>query len=114
MASPLSFSFELFPPRTPEGVAKLPAVIAQLAAVGPEYFSVTHGAGGSDAGWNLRDAADGGETLRRGGCAAFDLRGLYAREYCRALAALPGSGREADCGVARRLAGYGDERFGAG
>jgi len=48
MASSLSFSFELFPPRTPEGVAKLPAVIAQLAAVKPKYFSVTYGAGGSD------------------------------------------------------------------
>lgn len=48
MTSPLSFSFELFPPRTPEGVAKLPAVIGQLAAVGPKYFSVTHGAGGSE------------------------------------------------------------------
>jgi methylenetetrahydrofolate reductase (NADPH) len=42
-----SFSFELFPPRTPEGVAKLPAVIAQLAAVRPNYFSITYGAGGS-------------------------------------------------------------------
>jgi methylenetetrahydrofolate reductase (NADPH) len=48
MGSPLSFSFELFPPRTAEGVAKLPAVIGQLAAVGPQYFSVTYGAGGSD------------------------------------------------------------------
>ncbi len=48
MASPLSFSFELFPPRTPEGVAKLPVVIGQLAAVKPNYFSVTYGAGGSD------------------------------------------------------------------
>ena len=48
MAPPLSFSFELFPPRTPEGVAKLRAVIAQLAAVRPNYFSVTYGAGGSD------------------------------------------------------------------
>ena len=48
MASPQSFSFELFPPRTPEAVAKLPAVIAQLAAVRPNYFSVTYGAGGSD------------------------------------------------------------------
>jgi methylenetetrahydrofolate reductase (NADPH) len=44
----LSFSFELFPPRTPEGVAKLPAVAAKLAAVGPDYFSVTYGAGGSE------------------------------------------------------------------
>jgi methylenetetrahydrofolate reductase (NADPH) len=47
MNSPLSYSFELFPPRTPEGVAKLPAVIAQLAAVQPSYFSITYGAGGS-------------------------------------------------------------------
>jgi methylenetetrahydrofolate reductase (NADPH) len=48
MASPLSFSFEMSPPRTPEGVAKLPAVIGQLAAVRPNYFSVTYGAGGSN------------------------------------------------------------------
>jgi methylenetetrahydrofolate reductase (NADPH) len=43
-----AFSFELFPPRTPEGVEKLPAVIGQLAGVRPDYFSITHGAGGSD------------------------------------------------------------------
>ncbi len=43
-----SFSFELFPPRTPEGVAKLPAALTQLASLGPNYFSITHGAGGSD------------------------------------------------------------------
>jgi methylenetetrahydrofolate reductase (NADPH) len=43
-----SVSFELFPPRTPEGAARLPGVINQLAAVSPAYFSVTHGAGGSD------------------------------------------------------------------
>lgn len=48
MGSQPSFSFELFPPRTPEAVAKLPAVIGQLAAVRPNYFSVTYGAGGSD------------------------------------------------------------------
>ena len=41
-------SFELFPPRTPEGVAKLPGVIGRLAAARPEYFSITYGAGGSD------------------------------------------------------------------
>jgi methylenetetrahydrofolate reductase (NADPH) len=41
------FSFELFPPRTPEAAAKLPAVISQLAAARPEYFSITYGAGGS-------------------------------------------------------------------
>jgi methylenetetrahydrofolate reductase (NADPH) len=42
------FSFELSPPRTPEARAKLPATVAQLAAVKPDYFSVTHGAGGSN------------------------------------------------------------------
>lgn len=42
------FSFELFPPRTPEAAAKLPAVVEQLAAARPEFFSITHGAGGSD------------------------------------------------------------------
>jgi methylenetetrahydrofolate reductase (NADPH) len=46
MPSP-SFSFELFPPRTPEAVEKLPAVIKRLAAAGPAFFSVTNGAGGS-------------------------------------------------------------------
>jgi len=48
MASPLSFSFELFPPRTPESLARLPVVIDELAAVGPDFFSITQGAGGSD------------------------------------------------------------------
>jgi methylenetetrahydrofolate reductase (NADH) len=46
--APLSYSFELFPPRTPEGVAKLPAILDQLATVHPAYFSITYGAGGSD------------------------------------------------------------------
>jgi methylenetetrahydrofolate reductase (NADPH) len=48
MSTPLTFSFELFPPRTPEAQAKLAATIAQLAALKPDYFSVTHGAGGSN------------------------------------------------------------------
>ena len=48
MSTPLSFSFELGPPRTPEAQAKLPEVIRQLAAVRPDYLSVTHGAGGSN------------------------------------------------------------------
>ncbi len=47
MKSPFSFSFELGPPRTPEAADKLPAVIARLAEVKPDYFSVTYGAGGS-------------------------------------------------------------------
>ena len=41
------FSFEFFPPATPEGAAKLAATRAQLAQLGPKFFSVTYGAGGS-------------------------------------------------------------------
>ncbi len=41
------FSFEFFPPQTPEGVVKLAATRQQLAALKPEFFSVTFGAGGS-------------------------------------------------------------------
>lgn len=48
MDSSFGVSFELFPPRTPEGVAKLPAIIGQLAAARPDYFSITYGAGGSN------------------------------------------------------------------
>ncbi len=42
-----SFSFEFFPPKTPEGAEKLRVVRDKLAALKPHYFSVTFGAGGS-------------------------------------------------------------------
>jgi len=45
--SSLPFSIEFFPPATPEGVEKLRGVRDQLAALKPEFFSVTYGAGGS-------------------------------------------------------------------
>jgi methylenetetrahydrofolate reductase (NADPH) len=41
------FSFEFFPPKTPEGIEKLRATRRQLAQLGPTFFSVTYGAGGS-------------------------------------------------------------------
>ncbi len=44
---PRIFSFEFFPPKTPEGVAKLRATRMQLAQLDPAFFSVTYGAGGS-------------------------------------------------------------------
>jgi methylenetetrahydrofolate reductase (NADPH) len=40
-------SIEFFPPQTPEGLDKLRAVREQLAVLGPAFFSVTFGAGGS-------------------------------------------------------------------
>ncbi|MBS0300063.1 MAG: methylenetetrahydrofolate reductase [NAD(P)H] [Proteobacteria bacterium] len=42
-----AFSFELFPPQTPEGVEKLRLTRQQLARFNPKFFSVTFGAGGS-------------------------------------------------------------------
>jgi len=44
---PQQFSFEFFPPKTPEGAEKLKLVRDQLGALQPRYFSVTFGAGGS-------------------------------------------------------------------
>lgn len=42
-----TFSFEFFPPKTDDGAAKLRAVRAELERLGPKFFSVTYGAGGS-------------------------------------------------------------------
>jgi methylenetetrahydrofolate reductase (NADPH) len=41
------FSFEFFPPKTAEGIEKLRATRRQLAQLGPTFFSVTYGAGGT-------------------------------------------------------------------
>ncbi len=46
-SSPVPISFEFFPPNTPVGSEKLMTVVTDLAAVAPEFFSVTYGAGGS-------------------------------------------------------------------
>lgn len=42
-----TFSFELFPPKTNEGMKKLQIAARKMAEVNPLYFSVTYGAGGS-------------------------------------------------------------------
>jgi methylenetetrahydrofolate reductase (NADPH) len=47
------FSFEFFPPKTPEGEANLYAAIEQLRPLDPAYVSVTYGAGGSTRGKTL-------------------------------------------------------------
>jgi methylenetetrahydrofolate reductase (NADPH) len=42
-----NFSIEFYPPKTAEGAEKLRVVREKLALLGPKYFSVTFGAGGS-------------------------------------------------------------------
>lgn len=44
---PCRFSVEFYPPRSAEGEAKLDEVHRKLAALDPDFFSVTYGAGGS-------------------------------------------------------------------
>ncbi len=51
-------SFEFFPPNTPVGSEKLKTVVTDLAAVKPEFFSVTYGAGGSTRDKTLSTVKD--------------------------------------------------------
>ena len=56
-------SFEFFPPKTPEGRAKLRDTWHKLGALNPAFFSVTFGAGGSTREGTLDTVAE----IRRAG-----------------------------------------------
>ncbi|MBQ0798095.1 MAG: methylenetetrahydrofolate reductase [NAD(P)H] [Porticoccaceae bacterium] len=58
MSKVLPISFEFFPPKTEAGKEKLVTVHSELAALAPEFFSVTYGAGGSTRS-NTRDTVLG-------------------------------------------------------
>lgn len=47
MPAPLSISFEIFPPKTPQGEAALDTALVQLGSAHPAFLSVTYGADGS-------------------------------------------------------------------
>lgn len=49
-----SFSFELFPPKTPDGEVELWATVRRLEALSPTFLSVTYGAGGSSQDRTVR------------------------------------------------------------
>lgn len=53
-----TFSCEFFPPKTPEAAATLRTTRDKLASVGPQYFSVTFGAGGSTQQGTLETVLD--------------------------------------------------------
>ncbi len=88
-----TISFELFPPRTPKAAKRLDKVIAKLAALEPDFVSVTFGAGGSTREGSLRLAdklknEQGLETLPEGDKAALNAFGVdFALRQCRELLA---------------------------
>jgi methylenetetrahydrofolate reductase (NADPH) len=55
---PAKFSFEFFPPRTPESAGKLQMTQERLAKFKPDFFSVTFGAGGSTRDRTLETVLD--------------------------------------------------------
>ncbi|SMC26469.1 5,10-methylenetetrahydrofolate reductase (NAD(P)) [Andreprevotia lacus DSM 23236] len=65
MSAP-TFSFEFFPPKTPEGAEKLRITRQQLAQFKPQFFSVTFGAGGTTQEGTLNAVLD----IRKDGLAA--------------------------------------------
>jgi methylenetetrahydrofolate reductase (NADPH) len=51
--SRMSFSFEVFPPKTDAGMEKLREALTHYYAFKPDFISCTYGAGGSNAGRNV-------------------------------------------------------------
>lgn len=94
-------SFEFFPPRTPAAVARLEQTRDALTALGPEYFSVTFGAGGSTRDLTLETVialrtATGVDSAPHLSCIGFPLAELrevlarYRDQGIRRLVALRG------------------------
>ena len=76
-------SFEFFPPRSPEGAARLVTTRQRLATLAPEFFSVTFGAGGSTRELTFEtvqavQADTGIETAPHLSCIGFPLADIRA------------------------------------
>jgi methylenetetrahydrofolate reductase (NADPH) len=52
------FSFELFPPKTEAGRKRFPGLMRELAELGPDFVSVTFGAGGSTREGSFQTCAE--------------------------------------------------------
>jgi methylenetetrahydrofolate reductase (NADPH) len=93
-------SFEFFPPNTPVGDEKLQTVVQELGAMGPEFFSVTYGAGGSTRDKTLQTvqaiAAAGHEAAPHLSCIGATRAGIaeilatYRAQKIRRIVALRG------------------------
>ncbi len=95
-----TYSFEFFPPRTAAGKEKLRATWRQLGTLGPKFFSVTFGAGGSTQAGTLETVQeigrDGFEAAPHLSCVAStkqDIAGIldqYKASGIRHIVALRG------------------------
>jgi methylenetetrahydrofolate reductase (NADPH) len=101
MSTTTPISFEFFPPNTPVGDEKLISqVVPELASLGPQYFSVTYGAGGSTRDKTLKTvqaiAAAGHEAAPHLSCVGSTREGIaeilatYRAQNVRRLVALRG------------------------
>jgi methylenetetrahydrofolate reductase (NADPH) len=101
MSTTTPISFEFFPPNTPVGDEKLVSqVVPELAALGPQYFSVTYGAGGSTRDKTLKTvqaiAAAGHDAAPHLSCVGSTREGIaeilatYREQNVRRLVALRG------------------------
>lgn len=104
-AAGLSLSFEFFPPKGPDGAARLWRSVERLAPLGPQFVSVTYGAGGStrdrtvSAIHAIRERARldvAGHLTCVGASKAetLDVARSYARLGCRRIVALRGDPAE--------------------
>ena len=101
------YSCELFPPKTDDGMAKLQVAVADLQALGPRFFSVTYGAGGSTrdrtfatVDWLRSQGIETAPHLSCIGAARAETRGILQRY--------------ADAGIRRVVALRGDLPSGVG
>jgi methylenetetrahydrofolate reductase (NADPH) len=116
-----SFSFEFFPPKTGEGTDNLAEARARLAALGPDYVSVTFGAGGSTREGTLETVracrADGLEVAPHLSCIGStresidELLATYRAEGVKRIVALRGDlpsgmGRAGEFRYANELVTY--------
>ena len=123
------YSVELFPPKTSEGMEKLKREIERINALGPRYFSVTYGAGGSTrertfetVDWLRAQAIDTAPHLACIGSSREEVRdilGRYHGQGIRRLVALRGdmpsgmgAGNSGDFRYANELVSFIRSEFG--
>jgi methylenetetrahydrofolate reductase (NADPH) len=89
-----TFSFEFFPPRTPDGEASLYRALEALRPLAPDYVSVTYGAGGSTRGKTLEIVSHIRDEIGLEAMAHFTCVGATVEELRSTLDEMSGLGFE--------------------